>query len=184
LVSRVGPLTYFVLALALLALGYAAVTDQQGLMAGAALLLAVASWPLRGLWRWTALAAYPAAFLASLVLPGSVPSLFELLGALCVIGGLGLTTLREQASVREVAWQRNTIDALRVGSERLADARDADAIIRAGVGILDKLRVAPNLAFVAYRKGTPHILAAKAAVCRPITGWPKKLWRCCPKPNA
>ncbi|WP_371827118.1 HD-GYP domain-containing protein [Deinococcus sp. QL22] len=160
---RVGPLTYFVLVLALLVLGYAAVTDQQGLLAGSALVLAAASWPLGGIWRWTALAVYPAAFLATLVLPGSAPTVPELLGALCVIGGLGLLTLREQASVREMAWQHNTIDALRVGSERLADARDADAIIRAGVGILDKLRVAPNLAFVAYRKGTPHILAAKGA---------------------
>ncbi|UBV43989.1 HD-GYP domain-containing protein [Deinococcus taeanensis] len=132
-------------------------------MAGAALLMAAATVSTPGPLRFAPLAGYAVAFVLSLALPGARAGLLDLLGALLVLGGLGFRLLHEQHTVRELAWQRNTIAALHAGSERLADARDADAIIRAGVGILDKLQVAPNLAFVAYRHGTPHILAAKGA---------------------
>lgn len=134
-------------------------------MAGGAMLAAVATWPMGGVMRWVSLIVYALGFVATLILHADAQSIgvADLLGALLVLGALGYITLQEQGSVRELAWQRNTISALKAGSERLADARDADAIIRAGVSILDKLQVAPNLAFVAYRQGTPHILAAKGA---------------------
>ncbi|WP_243398370.1 HD-GYP domain-containing protein [Deinococcus koreensis] len=170
--SRPQVWSYLLLLLSLGGIGYAAVTDQQVLLAGSALMLGMVTWPLGGLARWLSPVVYAAAFVASLTLPGNRPDLLELLGALLLIGGLGYITLREQGSTHELAWQRNTIAALRAGSERLAEARDADAIIRAGIGILDKLQVAPNMAFVAYRQGTPHILAARgvfeAFLDRPI----------------
>ena len=161
--SRTPPWSYLLLLLAVALLGYAAYADLQGLLAASAVLIAAATGGLRGPLRWSALVAYPAGFIVSLALPGHAGNPMDLLGALIVIGSLGFMLLREQGNLSEVAWQRNTINALRAGSERLAEARDADAIIRAGVGILDKLQVAPNLAFVAYRQGTPHILAAKGA---------------------
>ncbi|GAA5500790.1 hypothetical protein Dxin01_00515 [Deinococcus xinjiangensis] len=149
--------------LALVTMGYAALHDQQGLLTGATLILALASWSLGGVFRWTALIAYPIAFLGALILPHAHPTLDKLVGALLTLGGVGWITLREQGARSEIAWQRNIIDALRVGSERLNEARDAEGIIRAGVGILSQLKVAPNLAFVAYRQGTPMILAATGA---------------------
>ncbi len=144
-------------------LGYAAWQHHTALMAGAALLMAAATVGASGLTRLLPLGAFAAAFLTSLVLRGPRLDPLDLLGALLVLGGLGFRIVREQVAARQLAWQRNTIAALHAGSERLADARDADAIIRAGIGILDRLQVAPNLAFVAYRQGTPHILAAKGA---------------------
>ncbi len=144
-------------------LGYAAYAHLQGLMAGSALLLALATWPMGTSVRWLTLGAYAIAFIVSVVLGGGKLNIQDLLGALFTLGGLGFFIMRDQNVDRELNWQRNTLSALRTGSERLADARDADAIIRAGVSILDRLQVAPNLAFVAYRKGTPHILAAKGA---------------------
>ncbi|WP_353540773.1 HD-GYP domain-containing protein [Deinococcus xinjiangensis] len=161
--SRARPLYYILMILALVTMGYAALHDQQGLLTGATLILALASWSLGGVFRWTALIAYPIAFLGALILPHAHPTLDKLVGALLTLGGVGWITLREQGARSEIAWQRNIIDALRVGSERLNEARDAEGIIRAGVGILSQLKVAPNLAFVAYRQGTPMILAATGA---------------------
>ncbi|GAA5440118.1 HD-GYP domain-containing protein [Deinococcus caeni] len=161
--SRPNPWSALLLLVAAALLGYAAYQGLQGLMAAGALLMAAVTMHRSGALRWSSLAAYSVAFVVSLTRPGSSVTLPDLLGALLVLGATGYMILREQGVVRELAWQRNTITALRAGSERLAEARDADAIIRAGIGILDKLQVAPNLAFVAYRQGTPHILAAKGA---------------------
>ncbi|MDV6374274.1 HD-GYP domain-containing protein [Deinococcus arenicola] len=144
-------------------LGYASYTGSFGLMAGAGLLLTLAAWSLHRPWRWVGVLTYVVAFVASLILPDREATVQELIGALLVIGGLGFIILREQEAERELAWQRNTLVALRNGSERLADARDEQSVIRAGMGILSTLKVAPNLAFVAYRQGTPYILAAKGA---------------------
>ncbi|WP_369409084.1 HD-GYP domain-containing protein [Deinococcus arboris] len=144
-------------------LGYATARDLQGLMIAAALLLTALTLGRRGPLRWAGPAGYAAAFVVALVLPGPTTTLFDLLAALLTLLTLGVMTLSGEANARELTWQRNTVAALRAGSERLADARDAEAIIRAGIGILDKLQVAPNLAFVAYRRGTPHILAATGA---------------------
>ncbi|GGM04786.1 HD-GYP domain-containing protein [Deinococcus aerophilus] len=160
---RTAPWSFLLFLLAAGLAGYGVYVGRPGLMAGAALLALLPAWTLGGNWRWAALLIYPVAFVASLARPGSQPSWEELLAALLITGGLGYVTLREQGAARELAWQRKTLAALRAGSERLADARDADAIIRAGVSILDTLRVAPNMAFVAYRQGTPYILAARGA---------------------
>ncbi len=149
--------------LALLGTVYAAWHHQQGLLCGATLLMALASWSLGGLWRWTALVTFSVAILFAMTRPHFSPTVEEAVGALLMLAGIGWITLREQGTRTEMAWQRNIIEALQVGSERLNEARDADAIIRAGVSILNQLGVAPNLAFVAYRQGTPMILAATGA---------------------
>ncbi|GAA5511916.1 hypothetical protein Dcar01_00630 [Deinococcus carri] len=147
------------------ALGYAAWAGQQGLLAGAALLLAVVTAAPGGVLRWLALVAYPAAFIAALALHRgqAVPGLPELLGALLVLGMLGVLVLRGQAAGAELAWARRTMQALQIGSERLGEARDEGGIVKAGVDILARLNVAPHLAFVAYRQGTPRILGARGA---------------------
>ncbi|WP_240738221.1 HD-GYP domain-containing protein [Deinococcus fonticola] len=168
------PLFILLLLVSLGLMAFAAQGHHQALLAGATLILALASWSLGGGWRWTALIAYPLAFAASMFLAGrSAPlPLLDLIGALLTLAGVGWVTLREQGARSELAWQQNIIDALRVGSERLNEARDADSIIRAGVDILNKLDIAPNIAFVAYRQGTPYILSAtgvlKQFVERPI----------------
>ncbi|GGR79279.1 HD-GYP domain-containing protein [Deinococcus sedimenti] len=142
---------------------YAAWQHHTALMAGAALAMAAATVGASGQIRLLPVLAFAVAFLISLLLPGTPLGLLDLAAALLMMAGLGFRIVQEQVSARQLHWQRNTVLALHAGSERLADARDADAIIRAGLGILDKLQVAPNLAFVAYRQGTPHILAAKGA---------------------
>lgn len=146
-------------------MAFAAYSHAYGVLAGATLILALASWSLGGIWRWTALVAYPLAFLASqvLLMPGQTKihtDPLELLGAVLILAGVSWITLREQGARNELAWQQNIIDALRVGSERLNEARDAEGIIKAGVNILEKLDIAPNIGFVAYRQGTPYILSA------------------------
>lgn len=161
--ARARPFYYFLMLLALAVMAYSAYHDQQGLLTGATLILALASWALGGPLRWTALVAFPLIFLGSLAIPGAKPTIEKLLGALLTMAGVGWITLRDQGTHSELSWQRNISDALRIGSERLNDARDADGIIKAGIGILDQLKVAPNLAFVAYRQGTPMILAATGA---------------------
>lgn len=158
-----------VLAAALLV--YGALSHSPGLLAGAALLLAVAVWDAGPTHRFLPVVAYPVAFIASLALPGGTPNLPDLVGALLVTAGLGVGVIREQGSARELSRQNATVQALREGSESLAEARDADGIIRAGMDIFDRLRVAPNLAFVAYRSGTPYILAARGAYT-PLLGRP------------
>jgi len=158
------PLLFLLLLLALVAVGYAVAHDQQGLMSGAALLIAVVSLSFRGIWRWAALLVYPLAFLASLALPGKEPPTVEMLvGGLLTIVALAWLLLRDQSQQQELEWRRKVVDALRTGSERLNEARNDEAIIRAGLNILVKLQVAPNLAFVAYRQGTPYVMAAQGA---------------------
>ncbi|GBF05043.1 hypothetical protein DAERI_030209 [Deinococcus aerius] len=155
-------LTYLWLVLGLGVLGYAALVGHLGLLIGAALLLAGVTWPLGGGLRWTAPAAYLMGFLASLVLhgPGELP---DLLGGLLVAGALGGLTVREKVTVTRLTWTRRTAEALQSGSERLAQAGNVEAISRAGVEILQGLDVAPHIAFVAYRQGTPVILAGRGA---------------------
>nr|WP_235044846.1 HD-GYP domain-containing protein [Deinococcus wulumuqiensis] len=150
--------------LAVVAVGYAAFQDQQGLMIGAALLAAAVALSLGGALRWAGLAAYPVAFLASLATQGSsAPTADMLVGALLTIVALAWLLLHDQNQDQELRWRRNVVSALRSGSERLNEARNDEAIIRAGLNILVKLQVAPNLAFVAYRQGTPYVMAAQGA---------------------
>lgn len=157
------PLLFLLLLLALVAVGYAVAHDQQGLMSGAALLIAVVSLSFRGIWRWAALLVYPLAFLASLALPGKEPPPSRCWWGLLTIVALAWLLLRDQSQQQELEWRRKVVDALRTGSERLNEARNDEAIIRAGLNILVKLQVAPNLAFVAYRQGTPYVMAAQGA---------------------
>ena len=133
-------------------------------MIGAAMLVAAVALSFSGLLRWAGLAVYPAAFLASLALPGKDPPTIEMLvGALLTIVALAWLLLRDQAQQTELTWRRNVVSALRSGAERLNEARNDEAIIRAGLSILARLQVAPHLAFVAYRQGTPYVMAAQGA---------------------
>lgn len=162
-VALFRPLQLLLMLLAVFAVVYAVINDQQVLMAGAALLLAVISVQMQGILRWVGLAVYPISFLASLMLPGAVPTLDKLIGALLTIIALTWLLLREAAVKTEMSWLRNILRALRDGSENLNEARSAEAIIRTGLAMLVKLRVAPNLSFVAYRQGTPYVMAADGA---------------------
>ncbi|SMB90836.1 HD-GYP domain, c-di-GMP phosphodiesterase class II (or its inactivated variant) [Deinococcus hopiensis KR-140] len=148
------------------ALGYAARTDQQALLVGAALLLALVTAPLSGLPRWTALVAYPVAFIVSMLPPGLPLRPIDLAVALLVLTGLGILVLREGELNEELRWRRKTVQALQTASLGLVGASDAFGISRAAVDILDDLHVAPNVAFVAYRQGTPYILTARGAFSR------------------
>lgn len=85
-----------------------------------------------------------------------------LLGArLLELGLLGVLMARDRRVRRELAWRRDVLRAIQVGSARLASAQGVQAVLRIAVDVLGELRVAPHVAFVAYRQGVPHILAAR-----------------------
>ncbi|MFC6590815.1 hypothetical protein ACFP81_01380 [Deinococcus lacus] len=186
--------------LAVAVLGYAALEARYDLMAACALILAALTFSISGWLRWVVLLAYPVAFLASLPLSAGLDGT-ELGTALLVMAGLTMMVYREQKAVRDLDWQMGVVYALRVGSERLTQARSEDEVIEAGVALFAGVQGAPNLAYVAYRGGSPQILAARglfhrllgslffqvtmtAAVCRPTTGLWKRPWPACPAPSA
>jgi putative nucleotidyltransferase with HDIG domain len=142
---------------------YGVVVKNTALIVGMTVLCAAFSQRLSGFWRWIPILAYLVAFTAQLAVYGVRPTPLNLLGALVLILGLGLITIWENTKTRETVWLKNTVSALEEGSVKLGEARDAEAIIRAGIVILQNLRVAPHFAMVAYRRGTPMILAARGA---------------------
>ena len=142
---------------------YGVFVSNTALIVGMTVLCAAFAQQLGGAWRWLPIVAYALAFSAQLVVLRVRPELWSLLGALALILGLGLLTIRQSAQGRESAWLRSTVKALEEGSVKLGEARDAEAIIRAGIVILQNLRVAPHFALVAYRRGTPMILGARGA---------------------
>ncbi|ACO45691.2 HD-GYP domain-containing protein [Deinococcus deserti] len=140
-----------------------ALTRSAPLMAGAALVMAMAA-PLEApVKRLAVLSAYPVAFFLSLTWHGVALGVADLLGALLVSGGVGVLVLGRQQAAKEDRWQQRVVTALHKGSQRLPAARDSMGIIRAGLDTLDVLKIAPHLAFVAYREGTPMILAGRGA---------------------
>ncbi|AWN22936.1 phosphohydrolase [Deinococcus irradiatisoli] len=143
--------------------GYGVVLNNTSLIVGMTVLCAALTQRLGGLWRWLPIVVYALAFTASLALSKARPELWSLVGALALILGLGLLSIREGARGRETEWLRGTVQALEEGSVKLGEARDAESIIRAGIVILQNLKVAPHFALVAYRRGTPMILAARGA---------------------
>lgn len=158
------PIIFVLWLLAAIALAYAAYQYQQGLLVAAATLLGVISLQLKNYLQWSALLLFPLAFIASIILhPTQEPAFEYLMAALLTMISLAWLVLRTQGTKVELAWQRNISEALNMGSERLIEARNTDEIMKAGVGILSQLNVAPHIGFVAYRKGTPMILAASGA---------------------
>lgn len=160
------PLPVLLILLALLAAGgvaYGVVLRNTALIVGLTVLCAALTQRLGGLWKWLPIAVYALAFTATLVLVKTRPEPWSLAGALALILGLGLLSIREGSKARETEWLHDTVKALEEGSVKLGEARDAEAIIRAGIAILQNLRVAPHFAMVAYRRGTPMILAARGA---------------------
>ena len=151
---------------------YGVLLKNTALVVGMTVLSAALTQRLGGLWRWVPISLYAAAFMANLVLFKARPEPLSLLGALAIILGLGLLSIREGSADKESEWLHSTVKALEEGSVKLGEARDAEAIIRAGIVILQNLQVAPHFALVAYRRGTPMILAARGAfeafVERPI----------------
>lgn len=144
-------------------MGYAAVQGNQALMAAAAVLLAALTTALSGLTRWAALAAYPAAFLCFMLLLPEEFVLSDLLTAGLVLAGLFLIIYREEINIADLRWKRRSLTALQRGSEQLSKAQTADQVIEAGTDMIYQLGLAPNLAYLAYRSGSPQILAARGA---------------------
>ncbi|WP_241191272.1 HD-GYP domain-containing protein [Deinococcus psychrotolerans] len=142
---------------------YGVVLQNTSVIVGMTVLCAALTQRLGGLWRWMPIVIYALAFTASLIFYNTAPGPWSLVGALALILGLGLLSIRESSTARETEWLHNTVKALEEGSVKLGEARDAEAIIRAGIAILQNLRVAPHFAVVAYRRGTPMILAARGA---------------------
>lgn len=140
-------------------------------MAAAAVLLAALTTSLSGPIRWAALLAYPVAFLGYILLFPEQLAAEDLLTATLVLAGLFLIIYREQLNISDLRWQRRTVHALRSGSERLAQAQTAQQVTEAGVEMIYELGLAPNLAYLAYRGGSPQILAARGAFV-PFTGQP------------
>ena len=169
---RPRPLIVLLLLVMTGVVAYATYRQAGGLLIGASLVFALASWNLGGALRWASLVLYPAAFLFSLALPGARLSLDDLAGALLAVLGLGYLTVTQQAAYEDRHWQARVVRALRGCSERLASAHTPEAIMRAGTEIMEQLQTAPHVAFVAYRDGAPYILAAsgqfRAHMDRPL----------------
>ncbi|MFC4639587.1 HD-GYP domain-containing protein [Deinococcus hohokamensis] len=159
--SSPWPAGLALLGLAVLVTG--TLSGHDPLLTGGALLLALSLPTEVPALRWTGLAAYPAAFVGSLLRPGASLGLADLLGALLIGAALGWLVLRRHQAAQGEAWRGRVAVALQDGSRQLSEARDAGAMIRAGLGILGTLQVAPHLAFIAYRGGTPFILEARGA---------------------
>ncbi len=153
----------FVGLVALLAMLAAALGGHPALVLGLAVLACAALWELRELWRTVLLGCLAVSLVILFVAAGSGRDLYTLAGGLLLLAGLLLLTGSQRRAQGEMARKQNVIRALEKGSAELADAKDTGSVIRAGVQTLDQLRVAPNLAFVAYRRGTPHVLGARGA---------------------
>ena len=147
--------------LALLAALAAGVGGHLLLLAGLVVLACAAFWGLQSLWSYVVVGT----FLLGLVLAGAHDEVrsdpLVLLGGLALLAGLVFLFTGQRRALKEVARTQNVIRALEQGSAELADAKDTASVIRAGVQTLAQLQVAPNLAFVAYRRGTPHVLGAR-----------------------
>ncbi len=147
--------------LALLAALVAGLSGNLLLLAGLVVLACAAFWGLQSLWSYVVIAT----FLLGLALAAARKEVradpLVLLGGLALLAGLVFLFAGQRRALKEVARTQNVIRALEQGSAELADAKDTASVIRAGVQTLGQLQVAPNLAFVAYRRGTPHVLGAR-----------------------
>lgn len=159
--SRAHPLSPLLFALTVLAIGFAALQGQQHLLSAAAVVMGLLSLQFKHpLWRWSALVLYPVAFLLSLLISQNTSIVEQISAATITIIALFWISARDQLVRDKFSWQSNIIEALHLGSENLNEANDASAIIQAGISMIQELEIAPNMAFTAYRQGTPYILAA------------------------
>lgn len=157
-----NPSVRFVLGvLCLFAMLAAALGGHLLLLAGMTVLACSALWRLNDTWRYVLVGALLLALIVVAVLFPALRNPLNLIGGVALLAGLMLLLTSRRRATREVARTQNVIRALEKGSAELADAKDTRSVIKAGVQTLDQLRVAPNLAFVAYRKGSPHVLGAR-----------------------
>ena len=157
-----NPSVRFVLGvLCLFAMLAAALGGHLLLLAGMTVLACSALWRLNDTWRYVLVGALLLALIVVAVLFPALRNPLNLTGGVALLAGLMLLLTSRRRATREVARTQNVIRALEKGSAELADAKDTRSVIKAGVQTLDQLRVAPNLAFVAYRKGSPHVLGAR-----------------------
>ena len=147
--------------LCLFAMLAAAAGGQPLLVAGLTVLACSALWRLNDTWRYVLVGALLLALIVVAVVYPVLRTPLNLVGGMALLAGLMLLLTSRRRATREVARSQNVIRALEKGSAELADAKDTRSVIKAGVQTLDQLRVAPNLAFVAYRKGSPHVLGAR-----------------------
>ncbi len=156
----------------LLGLG-AALGGHLLLLAGLMVLACAALWVAGNVWRSVLIGVLIASLGLAAVRPEIRADLWVWPGAAALLGGLLLLLAGQRRQQAEVYRTQNVIRALEKGSAELADAKDTGSVIRAGIQTLDQLRVAPNLAFVAYRRGTPHVLGARGVFAellgKPIT---------------
>ena len=141
----------------------AALSGHPALVLGLAGLACAALWELRELWRTVMLGCLAASLVILFLSAQEGRDPYTLAGGLLLLLGLSLLLTSQRRAQGETARRENVIRALEKGSAELADAKDTASVIRAGIQTLDQLRVAPNLAFVAYRRGTPHVLGARGA---------------------
>ena len=132
-------------------------------MASLFVLACVAFWESREVWSYVLVGVSAVALALSLPSVQFRTDSLALLGGVLLVAAMGALLINHRATQTQVAQMRNVIQALEQGSAELARARDSDGIIRAGIQTLEKLDAAPNLAFVAYRRGTPHIMGARGA---------------------
>lgn len=145
-----------------LLLGLATALEGHLLLFSGLLVLACGLfWGLADVWRTVLTAALVVGLGLAAVQPvvRADPWLLPGVGAL-LVGVLLLLNLQGRQQ-RELSRLQIIVRALEKGSADLADSKDTPSVIRAGVQTLDQLQVAPNLAFVAYRRGTPHVLGAR-----------------------
>ena len=126
-------------------------------------LACVAFWDSHEVWSYVLVGVSAVALSLSLPSVQFRSDSLALLGGVVLVAAMGALLINHRATQTQVAQIRNLIQALEQGSAELARARDSDGIIRAGIQTLEKLDAAPNLAFVAYRRGTPHIMGARGA---------------------
>jgi len=132
-------------------------------MAGLAVVACAVLWSFTDVWRGVLFGTVLLSVVLSAASPEARQDPLTLVGGLALLLGLGFLLAGQRGALREVARTTNVIRALEQGSAELSESRDTGSVIRAGVQTLDRLQVAPNLAFVAYRRGTPHVLGARGA---------------------
>jgi len=152
------------LGLGVLALLLGLVTALQGhalLFSGLLVLACGLLWGLADVWRTVLTGALVVGLGFSAVKPELRADPWLLPGAAALLVGVLLVLNMQGRQQRELSRLQIVVRALEKGSADLADSKDTASVIRAGVQTLDQLQVAPHLAFVAYRRGTPHVLGSR-----------------------
>lgn len=139
----------------------AALAGHLLLFSGLAVLACGLLWGLADVWRTVLVGALVVGLGLSAVKPELRADPWLLPGAAALLAGVLLLLSVQGRQGRELSRMQTIVRAIEKGSADLADSKDTASVIRAGVQTLDQLQVAPNLAFVAYRRGTPHVLGSR-----------------------